>query len=132
MASRIVADHNAPERRCGPILLQRTELMFVTSIDRDTIFALSSGRPPAAIGVIRLTGPRTRTAIERLIGRVPEPRRASLARLRAPATAEVLDEGLVLWFPGPRTELGEDMAELHLHGGRAVIAAVLASLGRLE
>src|ERR1051326_7168017 len=126
----------------GSARRSRNELTFCSIVvvsmaadspsDRDTIFALSSGRPPAAIAVVRLAGPHPRSAIERLIGRVPEPRRASLARLRNPATAEVLDEGLVLWFPGPRTELGEDMAELHLHGGRAVIAAVLESLGRLE
>ncbi len=100
--------------------------------DRDTIFALSSGRPPAAIAVIRITGPRARFAIETLCGRVPAPRRASLARLRDPASEQVIDEALVLWLPGPRTEIGEDMAELHLHGGRAVIAGTLATLGRLD
>ena len=98
---------------------------------RDTIFALSSGRPPAAIAVIRLSGPQARTALESLTGRLPAPREASLARLRDPATGENLDEALALWFPAPRSETGEDMAELQLHGGRAVIAAVLAALGRL-
>ncbi len=100
--------------------------------DRDTIFALSSGRPPAAIAVIRISGPRARVALEKMIGRVPEPRRAALARVRDPATGDVIDEGLALWFPGPNSETGEDMAELQVHGGRAVIAAVLAALGRLE
>jgi tRNA modification GTPase len=100
--------------------------------DRDTIFALSSGRPPAAIAVIRISGPRARVALDKMIGRVPEPRRAALARVRDPATGNVIDEGLALWFPGPRSETGEDMAELQVHGGRAVIAAVLAALGRLE
>ncbi len=97
-----------------------------------TIFALSSGRPPAAIAVVRISGPRARFALETMIGRVPEPRRAVLARVREPATGEVIDEGLALWFPGPRSETGEDMAELQLHGGRAVIGAVLAALGRLD
>src|SRR5262249_48650350 len=92
--------------------------------DRDTIFSLSSGRPPAAIAVVRISGPRARIALERLIGRVPQPRRASLARLRDPATGDVIDEGLALWFPGPNSETGEDIAELQVHGGRAVIAAV--------
>jgi tRNA modification GTPase len=99
--------------------------------DRDTIFALSSGRPPAAIAVVRISGPRARMALEQMLGRVPEPRRASLARLRDPASGEIVDEGLALWFPAPNSETGEDMAELHVHGGRAVIAAVLAALAKL-
>src|SRR5262245_17537474 len=103
----------------------------VTS-DRDTIFALSSGPPPSAIAVIRISGRRARVALESMIGRVPEPRRAALARVRNPASGEVIDEGLVLWFPGPHSETGEDTAELQVHGGRAVIAAVLMALGRLE
>jgi tRNA modification GTPase len=97
-----------------------------------TIFALSSGRPPAAIAVVRISGPRAGDALQALTGRVPEPRRAALARLRDPATGENIDEALALWFPAPRSETGEDMAELQLHGGRAVIAAVLAALGRLD
>jgi len=99
--------------------------------DRDTIFALSSGRPPAAIAVVRISGPRARVALEQLIGRVPQPRRASLARVHDPATGDVIDEGLALWFPGPNSETGEDIAELQVHGGRAVIAAVLAALAKL-
>ncbi|HEX4828208.1 MAG TPA: tRNA uridine-5-carboxymethylaminomethyl(34) synthesis GTPase MnmE, partial [Xanthobacteraceae bacterium] len=99
--------------------------------DRDTIFALSSGRPPAAIAVVRISGPRARVALEQLIGRVPQPRRASLARVRDPATGDVIDEGLALWFPAPNSETGEDMAELQVHGGRAVIAAVLSALAKL-
>ena len=97
----------------------------------DTIFALSSGAPPAGVGVIRVSGPAAREALLTLAGRVPEPRRASLARLRD-AGGGLLDEALVLWFPGPATATGEDLAEFHCHGGRAVIAVVegaLASLG---
>ena len=67
-----------------------------------------------------------------MIGRVPEPRKAALARVRDPHTGETIDEALALWFPGPKSETGEDMAELQLHGGRAVIAGVVAALGRLE
>jgi tRNA modification GTPase len=103
----------------------------VTAVN-DTIFALSSGRPPAAIAVVRVSGPRARAALEALIGRVPEPRKAALANVRNPATGEAIDQALALWFPGPRSETGEDVAELQLHGGRAVIAAVLAALGRIE
>jgi tRNA modification GTPase len=99
---------------------------------RSTIFALSSGRPPAAIAVVRVSGPRVGAALEKLIGRVPEPRQATLVRVRDPATGEAIDEALVLWFPAPRSETGEDVAELQLHGGHAVIAGVLDALGRIE
>lgn len=99
--------------------------------DRDTIFALSSGHPPAAIGVVRLSGPAARSGLEALARGVPEPRRAALRRLRDPATGQELDQALVLWLPGPHSETGEDMVELHLHGGRAVVAAVLAALARI-
>jgi tRNA modification GTPase len=99
--------------------------------DRATIFALSSGRLPAAIAVVRISGPRARDGLQALAPKLPEPRRAALRRLRSAVTQAVLDEALVLWFPGPKTETGEDMVELHLHGGRAVVAAVLAELGRV-
>ncbi len=100
--------------------------------DRPTIFALSSGRPPAAIAVVRVCGPKAGLALERLIGRMPPPRQAALARVRDPVNGEAIDEALALWFPGPRSETGEDMAELQLHGGHAVIAAVLDALGAIE
>ena len=100
--------------------------------DRPTIFALSSGRPPAAIAVVRVCGPQAGAALEELIGRVPEPRQATLVRVREPATREAIDEALALWFPGPSSETGEDMAELQLHGGYAVIAAVLDALTAIE
>lgn len=97
----------------------------------DTIVALSSGAPPAAIGVIRVSGPRAGAALEALAGDIPAARRASLRTLRD-ASGEVLDEALVLWLPGPDNATGEDCAELHCHGGRAVIAAVERSLLALE
>jgi len=81
---------------------------------------------------VRVSGPRVGAALEKLIGRVPAPRQATLARLRDPATGEAIDEALVLWFPAPRSETGEDTAELQLHGGHAVIAGVLDALGRIE
>jgi tRNA modification GTPase len=99
--------------------------------DAPTIFALSSGRPPAAIAVVRISGPRARDGLAALAPKLPEPRRAALRRLRNPATGSALDEALVLWLPGPATETGEDMVELHLHGGRAVVAAVLGALGKV-
>ena len=104
----------------------------MTQPNSDTIYALSSGRPPAAIGVMRISGPRARFALETIIGRVPEPRKAALARVRDPLTNETIDEAVVLWFPGPKSETGEDIAELQLHGGRAVIAAVLSLLSKLD
>jgi len=100
--------------------------------DRPTIFALSSGRPPAAIAVVRISGPRSGEALKALAGKIPEPRKAAFARLRDPQTKEPIDEALALWFPAPASETGEDVAELQLHGGRAVVAATLAALGKLE
>ncbi len=100
--------------------------------DRATIFALSSGRPPAAIAVIRISGPRAGAALTELGVKVPAPRKAGLARIRDPRSGEILDEALVLWFPAPHSETGEDVAELQAHGGRAVIAAILDALGRIE
>jgi tRNA modification GTPase len=109
---------------------------------RDTIFALSSGRPPAAIAVVRVSGPAARDAIMALAGRVPQPRQATLVRLRIPCSDgrgphldsafEPIDDALVLWLPGPRSETGEDTAEFQLHGGYAVVAAVLSALGTVE
>ncbi len=97
----------------------------------DTIFALSSGAPPAAIAIIRISGASAFDAIRALVGRVPQPRRASLAKLKHPETGDVLDSALVLTFPGPQSASGEDLAELHLHGGRAVVRAVEAVLAGL-
>lgn len=83
--------------------------------------------PPAAIGVVRISGAQAGEALRRLAGRLPEARRASLADIKDAAGAP-LDRALILWFPGPATATGEDLAELHLHGGRAVVAAVEAAL----
>jgi tRNA modification GTPase len=99
-------------------------------VTADTIFALSSGSPPAAVAVVRISGPRADAALEALAGRLPDARRASVARLTW--QGERLDEALVLRFPGPASATGENVAELHLHGGRAVVAAVLGALGQIE
>ncbi len=96
----------------------------------DTIFAVASGSGRAAIAIVRLSGPRTGAALSLMIGQVPRPRVATLAKLRD-AEGAVLDAALVLWFPAPTSFTGEDCAELHLHGGRAVVEAVLGTLGRL-
>lgn len=97
---------------------------------RDTIFALSSGSPPAAIGVIRLSGDEALAIAAALCGSLPPPRQAGLRRLADPATGDLLDEALVLVFPGDRSATGEPLVELQCHGGRAIVAAVLAVLGR--
>jgi tRNA modification GTPase len=99
---------------------------------RPTIYALSSGRPPAAIAVVRVCGPSAGAALQKLIGRLPKPRQATLARVRDPASGEVIDEALALWFPGPHSETGEDMAELQLHGSHAVVTAVFEVLQTVE
>jgi tRNA modification GTPase len=98
----------------------------------DTIYALSSGHPPAAIAVVRISGPGADRALRLLAGELPEPRRAALRELRHPAGGETLDRGLVLRFPGPATATGEDLVELHLHGGRAVVAGILEALGGID
>src|SRR5213592_1389364 len=97
-------------------------------IDRDTIFALSSGRPPAAISVIRISGPEAHASAERLAGTLPNARMAAVRELRDPDSTELLDQALVLRFDAPASSTGEDVVELHCHGGRAVVDAVLAAL----
>lgn len=96
----------------------------------DTIFALSSGSPPAAIAVIRISGPQAGGALETLGGSLPQPRRAALRTLRT-ADGVILDNALALWLPGPASATGEDCAELHCHGGRAVVAALRSELAEL-
>lgn len=97
----------------------------------DTIYALASGAGVSAVAVVRLSGPASRTVLERLCGRCPPPRRATLATLRDSDTGEALDRGLALWFPAPASFTGEDGAELQVHGSRAVVAALLQALGRV-
>ncbi len=140
-----------------------TDMIFAPSHNDATIFALSSGMPPAAIAVLRISGPQAGAALAALAGRLPEPRRATLATLRDPTAAlacererpegdtaalacavacdggsarkaerekpeGALDRALILWFPGPATATGEDLAEIHAHGGRAIVRAIEAAL----
>ncbi|MBW3166889.1 tRNA uridine-5-carboxymethylaminomethyl(34) synthesis GTPase MnmE [Qipengyuania flava] len=93
----------------------------------DTIYALSSGALPAAIGIIRISGPAAGSALASLAGGLP-PERMPVVRKLRDHEGDTLDVALVLWFPGRRTATGEDLAELHCHGGRAVVAAVLNAL----
>lgn len=99
---------------------------------RPTIFALSSGLPPAAIAIIRLSGPEVAAVLCQLTQRpLPEARYAVIRQLYAPASRELLDEALTLWLPGPATVTGEDVVELHVHGGRAVVHDLLAALATI-
>jgi tRNA modification GTPase len=94
----------------------------------DTIFALSSGRPPAAVSVIRISGPHAHDAGARVAGSLPEVRTAGVRELRDPASGELLDEALVLRFDSPASATGEDIVEFQCHGGRAVVDSVLGAL----
>jgi tRNA modification GTPase len=96
-----------------------------------TIFALASGPGRAGIAVVRVSGDAARGALERLGCDVPPPRKAVRAKLTDPVTGEMLDDGLLLWFPAPHSFTGENVAELHIHGGRAVIDGVLAALNKV-
>ena len=103
----------------------RVRMVTMTAF-QDTIFAPASGAGRAAVAVIRISGPATRDVLLRIAGRLPEPRRATLVPLRH--DGQVLDRALILWFPAPASFTGEDSAEFQLHGGRAVVAAVLRAL----
>ena len=126
----------------GRLLASVAEEGFVPSREAaDTIFALSSGAGRAGVSVIRVSGPQARDAILELApittGELPPPRRAVLRSVVWPELAgagqrEVIDQALVLWFPGPRSFTGEDVVEFHTHGSRAVVTAVLEALGSLR
>jgi len=96
-----------------------------------TIFALSSGRPPSAIALVRVSGPQAGKIVTALAGKLPPPRMAARALLRDVGQRPI-DDAVVLWFPGPASATGEDVAEFHVHGGRAVLAALFAALSAFE
>ena len=94
-----------------------------------TIYALSSGPGVSGIAVIRISGADTSKIIELITGkRLPEPRVATLRKINKINTSELIDEGIILWFPGPESYTGEDMAEIQVHGSKAVIDAIHLSL----
>lgn len=103
----------------------------VRGVSSDTIYALSSGRPPAAVSIIRVSGPRAHDAGRQLAGTLPDARQAALRTLRD-GVGGVLDDALVLRFDGPASSTGENIVEFQCHGGRAVVDAVLAALARIE
>jgi tRNA modification GTPase len=96
-----------------------------------TIFALSSGRLPSAIAIVRVSGPEAGAALQKLAGKIPTPRMATRALLRD-ANGQGIDDAIAVFFPGPASVTGEDVAEFHVHGGRAVLASLFASLGAME
>jgi tRNA modification GTPase len=96
-----------------------------------TIFALSSGRPPSAIAIVRVSGAEAGTALATLAGKMPAPRTATRTLLHDVGQRPI-DDAVVLWFPGPASATGEDVAEFHVHGGRAVLASLFAALSGLE
>jgi tRNA modification GTPase len=99
--------------------------------EQATIFALSSAPGRAGVAVVRVSGPRAGTVLDLMAPPRPSPRYAAARHIVQPETGERLDHGLVLWFPAPKSFTGEDTAELHLHGGRAVVKAVLGALGSI-
>jgi len=98
----------------------------------DTIFALSSGAVPSGVAVIRVSGPKTQEIVNAVTGRVPYPRKAMLAKLKDPQTLDLLDEAVVIFFEGPASFTGEDVAEFQCHGGRAVVSRLLSVLGGFD
>lgn len=100
--------------------------------ERQTIFAMATAVGKAAVAIVRVSGPRASKAIELLAGRLPQPRKAVFRTIRDPENGEIIDNGLVLWFPGPQSFTGEDSAEFQVHGARAVVAAMLRVLGKLK
>ncbi|OQW77170.1 MAG: tRNA uridine-5-carboxymethylaminomethyl(34) synthesis GTPase MnmE [Proteobacteria bacterium ST_bin13] len=100
--------------------------------DTSTIFAVASGAPPAAIAIMRISGPEALAAGSLIAGTLPLARQAALRSLRHPLSGLLLDRAIVIAFPGPASATGEDMVEFHLHGGRAVIAAVADALQGME
>jgi tRNA modification GTPase len=96
-----------------------------------TIFALSSGRPPSAIAIVRVSGTEAGTVLKKLAGKIASPRLATRALLRD-TSGEAIDDAVVLWFPGPASATGEDVTEFHVHGSRAVLASLFATLSAMR
>ena len=98
-----------------------------------TIYALSSGPGISGVSIIRVSGPDTKKVINMLTGReIPSPRMATLRKINNINTSELIDEGIIIWFPGPESYTGEDMAEFHVHGGKAVVLAVQEAISNIE
>jgi len=98
-----------------------------------TIYALSSGPGMSGVSVIRISGPDTKNVVSKLTnGIFPKPREATLKKINKINTNELIDEGIVIWFPGPQSYTGEDMAEFHVHGSRSVVQAIHKSISKIN
>ena len=98
-----------------------------------TIYALSTGPGVSGVAIIRISGPEVSKVIEKLTGKKTPPARiATLRKINNTNTSELIDEGIIIWFPGPESYTGEDMAELHVHGGKAVVLAVQEAISNIE
>ena len=98
-----------------------------------TIYALSSGPGVSGVAVIRISGPETSKALKKLTNKeIPKPRVATLRKINNINTSELIDEGIIIWFPGPESYTGEDMAEIHVHGGKAVVISVQNEISKIE
>ena len=98
-----------------------------------TIYALSSGPGVSGVAIVRISGPEASEIIKSLTGKgIPSPRIATLRKINNINTSELIDEGIILWFPGPESYTGEDMAEIHIHGGKAVIQALLNTISKIK
>jgi tRNA modification GTPase len=114
----------------GRVLVARGSGKPASAGATDTIYAPATAAGHAAIAIVRLSGPGAAAALKAVVGHLPSPRTARHVRLRDPDSGEVLDDAIALWFPGPASVTGEDVAELQVHGSRAVLAAVMAALSR--
>ena len=98
-----------------------------------TIFALSSGPGVSGVAIIRISGSQTSNILKMLTNKdLPKPRMATLRKINNINTSELIDEGIILWFPAPNSYTGEDMAEIHIHGGKAVVLAVQNEIAKLK
>ena len=98
-----------------------------------TIYALSTGPGTSGVAIIRISGPDSAEVLKKLTNKeIPRPRLATLRKINNINTSELIDEGIILWFPGPESYTGEDMAEIHIHGGKAVVLAVQREISKVE
>ena len=98
-----------------------------------TIYALSSGPGIAGLAVIRISGPECKLILEKMVkGAFPKPRVATIKKINKINTNELIDEGMILWFPGPQSYTGEDILEFHVHGSRSVIETIQSSLSKIK
>ena len=98
-----------------------------------TIFALSSGPGVSGVAVVRISGPEASNVIKSLTGKeIPKPRMATLRKINNINTSELIDEGIIIWFPGPQSYTGEDLAEIHVHGGKAVVLALQNEIAKVK